>query len=86
MLNALVDALPEVVGGSADLAGSNCTNLKVGVGHICVMRGWLAVWGVVSGGLVSALPSTRRSQAMLRVWTVHRRCSASGRDRVVLSC
>jgi transketolase len=29
VLNALVDALPEVVGGSADLAGSNCTNLKV---------------------------------------------------------
>jgi transketolase len=29
VLNALAEALPELVGGSADLAGSNCTNLKV---------------------------------------------------------
>eukprot|EP00428_Durinskia_dybowskii_P063222 CAMPEP_0170369910 /NCGR_PEP_ID=MMETSP0117_2-20130122/8233_1 /TAXON_ID=400756 /ORGANISM="Durinskia baltica, Strain CSIRO CS-38" /LENGTH=703 /DNA_ID=CAMNT_0010624657 /DNA_START=46 /DNA_END=2157 /DNA_ORIENTATION=- len=28
VLNALAEALPELVGGSADLAGSNCTNLK----------------------------------------------------------
>jgi transketolase len=30
VLNALAEALPELMGGSADLAGSNCTNLKVG--------------------------------------------------------
>lgn len=29
VLNALAEALPELVGGSADLTGSNCTNLKV---------------------------------------------------------
>lgn len=29
VLNALAESLPELVGGSADLAGSNCTNLKV---------------------------------------------------------
>jgi len=29
VLNALAENLPELVGGSADLAGSNCTNLKV---------------------------------------------------------
>lgn len=28
VLNALAESLPELVGGSADLAGSNCTNLK----------------------------------------------------------
>ena len=45
MLNALAEALPELVGGSADLGGSNCTNLKVGLSlclSVCV--GFIAIY------------------------------------------
>ena len=41
MLNALAEALPELVGGSADLGGSNCTNLKVGFSLSVCMCGFI---------------------------------------------